>query len=93
MVLRRPPLTRGQQFLVIPTALGDLELKRRKMNGLIAEFDTIVIPMIACDPCMCVKFLSTLLGANLKASVLTASNFGDGTAAKLELKRRNFKSL
>ena len=51
VVLRMPPLTRGQQFLVIPTALGDLELKRRKMNGLIAELDTIVIPMIACDAC------------------------------------------
>ena len=27
VVLRRPPLTSGQQFLVIPTALGDLESK------------------------------------------------------------------
>ena len=49
VVLRRPPLTSGQQFLVIPTALGDLELKRRKMKGLIAELDTIVIPIIACE--------------------------------------------
>ena len=47
VVLRMPPLTRGQQFLVIPTALGERELKRRKMKGLIAELDTIVIPMIA----------------------------------------------
>ena len=47
-MLRRPPLTSGQQFLVIPNALGDLELKGRKMNGLIAELDTIVIPIIAC---------------------------------------------
>ena len=27
--------------------IGDLELKRRKIKGLIAEFDTIVIPIIA----------------------------------------------
>jgi len=37
----------GQQFLVIVCALGEFELKRRKMNGLIAELETMDRPKSA----------------------------------------------
>ena len=33
--------------LVMADALWEVELKRRKIKGLMAELDTIVIPMIA----------------------------------------------
>jgi hypothetical protein len=42
-----PALTSGQQFLVMVTARGEFELNSRKMNGLMAELDTRVIPMMA----------------------------------------------